>query len=118
MVRPASIVAVTRTESQVTVRRSVLTGAARAQWRIAEHAEAKLTLAQWQTLTEQITTSQFRTMTRDNKEPGNDGEGWFLEGRRGNGYHAIYRWSPAPGPFARLANLIREYGERSTDRNR
>jgi hypothetical protein len=51
----------------------------------------------------------WRTPTHDYDRYGGDGAQWILEGRKGDRYHVVDRWSPEDGPFreacVRLLNL-------------
>lgn len=37
---------------------------------------------------------------------GFDGAQWIIEGRKGNAYHVVDRWSPGDGPFREAALLL------------
>jgi hypothetical protein len=38
-------------------------------------------------------------MVTEGEVEGEDGANWVLEGRRGNAYHVVHRWSADDGPF-------------------
>jgi hypothetical protein len=53
-----------------------------------------LALDDWDKLQCALTTSGFWTLDTRNDRVGLDGAWWLIEGRRGDVYHAINRWSP------------------------
>lgn len=55
---------------------------------------AALSFDDWQKLQCALKTSDFWALDTTDERFGLDGAWWFIEGRRGDVYHSITRWSP------------------------
>jgi hypothetical protein len=53
-----------------------------------------LSLGDWGTLQRALTISNFWSLDAADEEFGLDGAQWMIEGRRGDDYHSVARWSP------------------------
>jgi hypothetical protein len=53
----------------------------------------------------------WKLPTQDLEHRGHDGSEWLLEGRTGDRYHVVDRWSPEPGPFRELCLAFARLGE-------
>ena len=54
----------------------------------------------------QVDVMQFWTMPTDDKEGGEDGSRWVIEGREQNKYHVVDRWSPDSGPVHEFGSFM------------
>ena len=71
---------------------------------VKRRSHRELSRADWDGLIQAVEDVRFWEMPPvSGTEPGNDGSIWVLDGRRGQGYHVIERWSPDPGTFRTLA---------------
>jgi len=84
--------------------------AGRFEWResrqrleVISHVHRSLTEAEWNGAVESIRQSSFWRVpgALNTHEIGFDGSMWMLEGRQGQTYHLITKWSPEDGPFRR-----------------
>jgi hypothetical protein len=57
-------------------------------------ATMALTPDAWEKLQQALNAAQFWALSTAGEEVGLDGAQWLIEGRRGQTYHAIDRWSP------------------------
>src|SRR6185503_15892511 len=65
--------------------------------------ERPLQPAEWRRLTAALALSGFwKLPLRDPQSSGADGARWLVEGRRGDEYHLVDRWSPDRGRYRAL----------------
>jgi hypothetical protein len=76
-------------------------------WSIDSRAPHNLVLpsADWQRLQYALDTADFWSLASHSDEMGFDGADWLIEGRHGDSYHSVSRWSPT-GPIHDLGRAF------------
>ncbi|MDI3469998.1 MAG: hypothetical protein OJF62_002061 [Pseudolabrys sp.] len=64
-----------------------------------------LSPADWQRLQHALDAAGFWSLAPHSDEMGLDGADWLIEGRHGDSYHAVSRWSPT-GPIHDLGRVF------------
>ncbi|MFZ5791051.1 MAG: hypothetical protein ACOY3L_10155 [Pseudomonadota bacterium] len=65
-----------------------------------------LPVSQWYRLTDAVRHSEFWSLPTSGNMYGLHGEQWVVEGRRGDAYHIVDRWSPGAGAYRDLGVLF------------
>jgi hypothetical protein len=74
-----------------------------------ERRQRTLTAAEWDGLTAAVAAADFWKLPTAEKELGEDGETWVVEGLRPGAYHAARRWGPEDGtPYRALGATFLE----------
>jgi hypothetical protein len=70
---------------------------------VKERRQRQLSPAEWARLTTAVTAADFWNLPSPDKQPGQDGETWVIEGVRPGAYHAVERWGSGDGtPYRAL----------------
>lgn len=100
----AAVVQIGRKDDSVRLRASRLSHS-RLRLRKPLISVAALSLDDWQKLQSELNGSGFWNLEAADEQLGLDGAWWLIEGRRGDTYHAVERWSPR-GPVRDLGCLL------------
>ncbi len=88
----AALVHIARAGDSVGLRSQVL---GRSRLRLREPPlSSALSLDDWEELQRALTISDFWSLDADDEQFGLDGAQWLIEGRRGDIYRSVRRWSP------------------------
>jgi hypothetical protein len=70
--------------------------------KVARRIERRLTLVEWNLLSDRLTRIGFWRLPGHLPGQGLDGAQWIVEGREGARYHLVDRWSPKTGDYRDL----------------
>jgi hypothetical protein len=101
------VIRITRHNNQIIANAFQLSGLGRGDPGVLlYHVQKQLTVTEWEQLKAGLQHSNFWSLPTSGNMYGAHGEQWIIEGRRGDEYHIVDRWTPSAGSYRDLGVLF------------